>query len=72
MKKTSIILGILTLIAGIVAMTAFYFGFKYLPWRIDGDKMIMCALFELIIAFATLFVSGSFFHDATKNEKRTR
>jgi hypothetical protein len=72
MRKTSITHAILTVVGGIGLMGGCFFLFKHMPWRIDGDKMIMCALFETIIAFSTAFTAFSFFVENDKNKERKR
>lgn len=72
MKRTNILLGILTILIGIAAMVSIYFGFKYLPLQIQGDKFGMCLMFEAMILVLVIFISGSFFCDATKDQTGTR
>ncbi|MTK53317.1 hypothetical protein [Paludibacter sp.] len=66
MRKTSIILAVITAIGGISLMVGCFFLFKHMPWRIDGDKWAMCVMFETIIAIFTLFLFGSFIYDYKK------
>jgi hypothetical protein len=67
MRKTSITLAIITVIGGISLMIGCFFLFKYMPWRVDGDKWAMCAMFEAIIAVLTLLLFGSFIYDCKKD-----
>ena len=68
MRKTSLILAILTAVGGISLMVGLFFLFKHIPWRIVADKWAMFVMFETIIAVFTLFLFGSFLHDYTKDK----
>lgn len=66
--KHNIMCGVLSALAGIAIMIGVFFAFKYIPWRIDGDKWGVFFMFESIIGMATLFISGSFFYDAAEDK----
>jgi len=71
MKKRNILFGLLTILVGLCVIGIIFMVFHYMNWHISGDKWGMCLLFEVIIGMMTLFLSGSFFYDATKEQART-
>jgi len=72
MKKQNIVLGLITLILGGLLMTACFYGFKHLYFFPYGDKWAMCAMFEIVIAIPTFYLSISFFNEKENESKSKR
>jgi len=70
MKRQNIITGVIALILGGTLMVGLFFLFKNITFRIDGDKWGMCFLLELVLGFATAFISFSFFYEAYNEENK--
>jgi len=68
MKKKAMKHAILTAIVGIGLMVGCYSLFRYMPFRIEGDKWGMFFMLETIIGMLTLFISASFLYDITKDK----
>lgn len=68
MRKREVVKGLMTLVVGLLIMVLLIVAFKYMPWRIDGDKWMMCAMLEGITATITIICAASYFYNESSKK----